>query len=54
MFGRFGVWTKSRDTKKTQNKVEDVIVDNKDVLKTLSEKCGYTGNNLSEFLTKFL
>lgn len=45
---------KSRDTKKTQNKVEDVIVDNKDVLKTLSEKCGYTGNNLSEFLTKFL
>ena len=45
---------KSRDTKKTQNKVEDVIVDNKDVLKILSEKCGYTGNNLSEFLTKFL
>ena len=45
---------KSKDTKKTQNKVEDVIVDNKDVLKTLSEKCGYTGNNLSEFLTKFL
>ena len=45
---------KSRDTKKTQNKVEDVIVDNEDVLKTLSEKCGYTGNNLSEFLTKFL
>lgn len=45
---------KSRDTKKTQKKVEDVIVDNKDVLKTLSEKCGYTGNNLSEFLTKFL
>lgn len=45
---------KTRDTKKTQNKVEDVIVDNKDVLKTLSEKCGYTGNNLSEFLTKFL
>ena len=45
---------KSKDTKKTQKKVEDVIVDNKDVLKTLSEKCGYTGNNLSEFLTKFL
>ena len=45
---------KSKDTKKAQNKVEDVIVDNKDVLKTLSEKCGYTGNNLSEFLTKFL
>lgn len=42
---------KSKDTKK---KVEDVIIDNKDVLKTLSEKCGYTGNNLSEFLTKFL
>ena len=45
---------KSINTKKTQKKVEDVIVDNKDVLKTLSEKCGYTGNNLSEFLTKFL
>ena len=45
---------KSTNTKKTQKKVEDVIVDNKDVLKTLSEKCGYTGNNLSEFLTKFL
>ena len=45
---------KSKDTKKTQKKVEDVIVDNKGVLKTLSEKCGYTGNNLSEFLTKFL
>ena len=42
---------KSKDTKK---KVENVIVDNKDVLKILSEKCGYTGNNLSEFLTKFL
>ena len=45
---------KSINTKKTQKKVKDVIVDNKDVLKTLSEKCGYTGNNLSEFLTKFL
>ena len=45
---------KSINTKKTQKKVEDVIVDNKDVLKALSEKCGYTGNNLSEFLTKFL
>ena len=45
---------KSINTKKTQKKVEDVIVDNKDVLKTLSKKCGYTGNNLSEFLTKFL
>ena len=45
---------KSINTKKTQKKVNDVIVDNKDVLKTLSEKCGYTGNNLSEFLTKFL
>lgn len=45
---------KSINTKKTQKKVKDVIIDNKDVLKTLSEKCGYTGNNLSEFLTKFL
>ena len=43
-----------KESKDTKKKVEDVIVDNKDVLKTLSEKCGYTGNNLSEFLTKFL
>ena len=42
---------KSKDTKKTQNKVEDVIVDNKDVLKTLSEKCGYKGQKLSDFIT---
>lgn len=43
-----------KESKDTKKKVEDVIIDNKDVLKTLSEKCGYTGNNLSEFLTKFL
>ena len=43
-----------KESKDTKKKVEDVIVDNKDVLKILSEKCGYTGNNLSEFLTKFL
>lgn len=42
---------KSKDTKKTQKKVEDVIVDNKDVLKTLSEKCGYKGQKLSDFIT---
>lgn len=43
-----------KESKDTKKKVEDVIIDNKDVLKILSEKCGYTGNNLSEFLTKFL
>ena len=42
---------KSINTKKTQKKVEDVIVDNKDVLKTLSEKCGYKGQKLSDFIT---
>ena len=45
---------KKTDSKDTQKQIDNVIVDNKDVLKTLSEKCGYTGNNLSEFLTKFL
>lgn len=43
-----------KESKDTKKKVENVIIDNKDVLKILSEKCGYTGNNLSEFLTKFL
>ena len=42
---------KSINTKKTQKKVKDVIVDNKDVLKTLSEKCGYKGQKLSDFIT---
>lgn len=39
------------DTKKTQDQIDNVIVDNKDVLKTLSEKCGYEGRKLSDFIT---
>ena len=40
-----------KESKDTKKKVEDVIVDNKDVLKTLSEKCGYKGQKLSDFIT---
>ena len=39
------------DTKKTQDQIDNVIIDNKDVLKTLSEKCGYKGQKLSDFIT---
>ena len=39
------------DSKDTQKQIDNVIVDNKDVLKTLSEKCGYKGQKLSDFIT---
>ena len=39
------------DNKDTQKQIDNVIVDNKDVLKTLSEKCGYKGQKLSDFIT---
>ena len=39
------------DSKDTQKQINNVIVDNKDVLKTLSEKCGYKGQKLSDFIT---
>ena len=42
---------KKSDSKDTQKQIENVIVDNKDVLKTLSEKCGYKGQKLSDFIT---
>ena len=42
---------KKTDNKDTQKQIENVIVDNKDVLKTLSEKCGYKGQKLSDFIT---
>ena len=42
---------KKSDSKDTQKQIENVIVDNKDVLKTLSDKCGYKGRKLSDFIT---
>ena len=42
---------KKTDNKDTQKQIDNIIVDNKDVLKTLSEKCGYKGQKLSDFIT---
>ena len=42
---------KKSDNKDTQKQIDNIIVDNKDVLKTLSEKCGYKGQKLSDFIT---
>ena len=42
---------KKSDSKDTQKQIDNIIVDNKDVLKTLSEKCGYKGQKLSDFIT---
>ena len=42
---------KKTDSKDTQKQIDNIIVDNKDVLKTLSEKCGYKGQKLSDFIT---
>ena len=39
---------KKSDSKDTQKQIDNIIVDNKDVLKTLSEKCGYKGQKLSD------
>ena len=42
---------KKSDNKDTKKQIDNIIVDNKDVLKTLSEKCGYKGQKLSDFIT---